>query len=319
MRTAEVALLLLVAVSITFARDKRAEAEALFARANSALGLVGIAKGHLSMADVRAGGVNQPKEGTFLMAVLSDDISRWEINLPGYSEVVVRNGKRRWTRRNAGFTPLRIVRLLDALPPRLEIKAHEKVERVTEEKFGATEAKCVKLGAQSWIREVCVDATTGLPLRQNFSGLQVDYGGYYAFGDKQFPRNVRVREAGNLVAEFSLDSLSTDLPDKSLFDPLQDALFCDDLTKTKPPVPVWTPDPYYPEAVRRARVQGVVVLQTVIDEQGHASNLVVIRSLDPSLDGEAKAAVSKWRFRPAMCGDTPTSVEMKVEVAFRLY
>ena len=57
----------------------------------------------------------------------------------------------------------------------------------------------------------------------------------------------------------------------------------------------------------------------VVDEQGQTHDIVVIRSLNSLLDGEAKAAVSKWRFKPAMCGTTPISHEMKVEVAFRLY
>lgn len=294
----------------------------MFARANAVLGFGAngsyTIKGHLRVV------FNQPLEGTLMKAVSEPEVWRSEITLPGYSEVVVRNGERSWIRRSTDFTPLQVRELVTALQPHLKVSEKEKVEKVTVEVVRTTRAKCVKLKMKEWDREVCMDATTGLPLLTKSSWgrrEQVDYEGYSAVGGRQFPTNIRVTEAGKLVAEFTLDSVSLDMPDKSLFDPLPDAVawpVCDE-SKIKPPVPISTPDPDYPEVERRNRVQGIVVVQALIDEHGQTHDVVVVRSLNPRLDGEAKAAVLKWRFQPAMCGSTPIPKEMSIEVAFRLY
>ncbi len=303
--------------------DKRAEAEALFAHANSLMGLDQsgegapyTVKGHFHLL------LNQPVDGTLFKAVLRQrDTWRSEISFPGYSEVVVRNGDRKWVRRNFGFTPLRVKRLVEALPAPLTISEKEKVEKVKEEMAGQTRAKCVKLREKGVEREVCIDATTGLPLYTKSSwGVreEVDYESYTRVGDKEFPQQIRLAEGGKLIAELSLDSLSLDSPDKSLFEPLQDAKVWPVCNDTKAPVPISTPDPYYTDVDRRKGVQGVVAVQAVIDETGQTHDVTVIRSLTPGLDSSAQAAVSKWRFKPAMCGNTPIPVEMSIEVSFRL-
>ena len=198
------------------------------------------------------------------------------------------------------------------------------MEKVTDEKVGGAPARCVKLRTKEWKREVCLDVATGLLLRyKNSWGIsrEVDYEGYSSFGAKQFPRSIRLREGGKLVAEFSLDSVSMEPPDKSLFEPLPGAVVwpaCDD-SKIKPPVPIYTPDPNYPEVERRDKVQGIVVVKAIIDEHGETHDVVVARSVNPRLDDEAKAAVLKWRFKPAMCDSTPIPREMNIEVAFRLF
>jgi len=331
MRVSGSALLLVsVLLGSAFAgENKRAEAEALFARANSLVG-VGeplsdhyILKAHLRVK------FDHPADGTFLKMVLDeDDIWRTEITFPGYREVVVRNGERRWIRRSAAFTPDRISAVLEALHPRLTVAQQEDVENIKEEKVGTARAKCVKLHMKQlteWGREVCLDAASGLPLRTNSSwGVreQVDYESYSNSGDKQFPAKMRVTEGGEVVAEFWLDSLSADLPDKALFDPLGDAVFlpvCSLPNKQTAPVPISTPDPEYPETERRNRVQGVVTLHVIIDEQGHIQDPAVSRSVTPGLDERAKSTVLKWRFQPATCGGTPIPVEMNIRVSFRLY
>jgi TonB family protein len=322
-------VLLLVSVlvgNVFGGENKRAEAEALFTRANN---LVGIGKPPLNHYILKAHlrvKFDRWADGTFSKAVLKEAIIwRTEINFPGYSEIAVSNGEGKWIRRTAAFTPDRVSSVLDALNPHLVVREREKVEEITEQTIGQTRARCVKLNMQGMVnmgREVCLDAASGLPLRSRSSwGLrgQVDYEGYSNSGDKQFPARMRLYEQGELVAEFWLDSLSADLPDKALFDPLPDAVFlpvCSPPDKMKAPVPISTPTPDYPEIAKSYRIQGIVALQAVIDEQGHVQDPAVSRSANPILDGEAKATVLKWRYQPAMCGSTPIRVEMNVQVSF---
>jgi periplasmic protein TonB len=58
--------------------------------------------------------------------------------------------------------------------------------------------------------------------------------------------------------------------------------------------------PIYPPASMRAREQGYVVLQVLVDEKGQARTVEVVRSSGyPRLDESAVDAIRKWTFTPA--------------------
>jgi len=86
-----------------------------------------------------------------------------------------------------------------------------------------------------------------------------------------------------------------------------------------PPRPIHTPDPDYDKASRQAKVQGTVVLSTLVAEDGKPQDIKVARSLNPALDQKAIEAVSRWRFAPATKDGKPVAVRLQVEVTFRLY
>lgn len=75
--------------------------------------------------------------------------------------------------------------------------------------------------------------------------------------------------------------------------------------------------PLYPPLALAAHVQGTVVLDCVIDEQGRVASVSVLRS-QPLLDAAAESAVRQWRYRPTLLDGTPVSVLLTVTVEFRL-
>jgi protein TonB len=75
--------------------------------------------------------------------------------------------------------------------------------------------------------------------------------------------------------------------------------------------------PVYPQIALASRVQGTVILQAVIDEQGSVRELKVLRG-HPLLDAAAMQAVAKWQFAPTLLNGTPVPVVMTVTVAFTL-
>lgn len=77
-------------------------------------------------------------------------------------------------------------------------------------------------------------------------------------------------------------------------------------------------EPEYSEEARKAKHQGVVVLQIVVDAKGNAVNSRVIRSLGLGLDEKALEAVAKWKFKPGYKDGKPVAVAATVEVNFRL-
>jgi len=82
------------------------------------------------------------------------------------------------------------------------------------------------------------------------------------------------------------------------------------------PVRIYAPDPHYPEEARHARVQGVVILQTIIDLAGNVTDVRVLKGLPSGLTEAAVEAVSSWRFKPATLEGKPVAVYYLVTVSF---
>lgn len=82
------------------------------------------------------------------------------------------------------------------------------------------------------------------------------------------------------------------------------------------PVRLYAPEPHYPEEARHARVQGVVILQTIIDTDGNVQNIKILKGLPSGLTEAAVEAVSTWRFEPATLNGKPVAVYYLVTVSF---
>jgi len=75
--------------------------------------------------------------------------------------------------------------------------------------------------------------------------------------------------------------------------------------------------PVYPSEARRDRIQGVVVLQAVINKEGRIADLKLV-SGPKELVQAAIGAVQQWRYRPYLFNGEPVEVETQVQVNFRL-
>ncbi|HWY22350.1 MAG TPA: energy transducer TonB [Candidatus Acidoferrum sp.] len=76
-------------------------------------------------------------------------------------------------------------------------------------------------------------------------------------------------------------------------------------------------DPRYPEAARRDRIQGMVVLQAVIDTNGDVQNLTLV-SGHPALVPSAVDAAKQWKYKPYRLNGQPMEVETQITVSFQL-
>jgi TonB family protein len=76
-------------------------------------------------------------------------------------------------------------------------------------------------------------------------------------------------------------------------------------------------DPQYPEAARRDRIQGMIVLQAVIDTNGDVQNLTLV-SGHPALVPAAIDAAKQWKYKPYRWNGQPMEVETQITVSFQL-
>jgi len=88
----------------------------------------------------------------------------------------------------------------------------------------------------------------------------------------------------------------------------------------KPPTAIYQPLPAYTEDARKARAEGIVLIQAVIRRDGSVDSFKVIRGLGYGLDESAiNTIATKWRFKPGTLNGVPVDVQANIEVSFRLY
>ena len=85
----------------------------------------------------------------------------------------------------------------------------------------------------------------------------------------------------------------------------------------KQPVKTKHVAPVYPPIAQSARVQGVVILETIIGTDGRVADARVLRSI-PLLDQAALDAVRQWEFTPTHLNGVPVPVIMTMTVQFDL-
>jgi TonB family protein len=76
--------------------------------------------------------------------------------------------------------------------------------------------------------------------------------------------------------------------------------------------------PVYTEIARRARIQGVAILQATINTRGDVVEVKVLKGLPMGLTESALQAVQQWKYAPATLRGKPVAVYLNLTVHFNL-
>lgn len=74
----------------------------------------------------------------------------------------------------------------------------------------------------------------------------------------------------------------------------------------------------YPDLARRAGIEGRVIIQFIVNEQGKVENPRVVRGIGGGCDEEALKAVQKANFKPGMQRGRPVRVQYSLPIVFKL-
>jgi TonB family protein len=85
-----------------------------------------------------------------------------------------------------------------------------------------------------------------------------------------------------------------------------------------PPEILSKPTPAYTEEARRARIEGEVLLEVVLEASGHVRVLRVVRGLGHGLDESAVRAAEQISFKPAMRDGQPSDSTAVLHIIFQL-
>ena len=84
------------------------------------------------------------------------------------------------------------------------------------------------------------------------------------------------------------------------------------------PVPISQVQPQHPPALRRAKVEGSVVLLLIVNEAGVPESIEVESSSRPEFEQPTIEAVRKWRFRPGTRNGEPAASLIRLPFRFSI-
>lgn len=86
----------------------------------------------------------------------------------------------------------------------------------------------------------------------------------------------------------------------------------------KRPEPISQVAPVYPPELRKAKIEGLVTLVFVLDENGRIAEPRVENSSRPEFEKPALEAIRKWRFRPGMKSGKAVATYIRIPIRFRI-
>ena len=77
-------------------------------------------------------------------------------------------------------------------------------------------------------------------------------------------------------------------------------------------------EPFYPPVAVSAHLQGIVILEAIIDRDGSVAEVKVLRSAGALLNREALIAVRQWRYKPLLLNGQRERFILTVTLSFNL-
>lgn len=87
----------------------------------------------------------------------------------------------------------------------------------------------------------------------------------------------------------------------------------------KPPKITSQPEPDYSRQARKKNIRGVIGIEGYVGTDGKYHDAKIVRSLDPIIDPDAIAGVSRWKFKPATKDGKPVNCQIYIEIDFYLW
>lgn len=84
------------------------------------------------------------------------------------------------------------------------------------------------------------------------------------------------------------------------------------------PVPTFQLPPTYPYEMKRAGINGSVVVGFIVDTTGAVRDAYVVSSSHSEFEAAALAAIQKWKFRPGRRKGAPVNTRMQQPLSFKL-
>lgn len=275
-------------------------------------------------------------DGTYSLARKNSFVWREELHFPEWSEVIIRNHGELRRLRTTLYEPLLVSQVRDLIGRVIgidpELAGHDEkrpggkvppIRWVHEENGVNCVNRVIALSPVTSTQETCFSEVTGIGTRILSSDEEYVFDKPLSVegSTRLLPQELRYYWAKNVYVEMTIDKAIEHQLADSLFDerfPSAQVLkACDG--RFIPPVPIKVPDPEYPDAARRNRLQGRVSVVATVGVDGRVSDEFIAGTPDAAFKPVASHALSKWSFQPATCDGAPMPFEIRIQINFHLY
>jgi TonB family protein len=269
--------------------------------------------------------MNVPTKGRLTLKWEAEDLWWRRIITDEFQQIDIRNGDKLYISRSLPFTPVR----MRELPTLLQIGEHaeelelKKAKHQVERGVEMTCLQVRKKDTRDEQHELCVNPASREILSDEWK-VQPDgrrrqqYSDYFEFRGHRYPRKLELFVNGIKAIDATVDSLTTAPLDQALLVPSKGAIERRQCRNMRPPEPVKTPDPMYPESASGNRMMGDTIVSMTVLADGSVTNIRLIGSATHSMDEATLQTLKGWKFKPATCGSEPVVVDIEVVVSFRL-
>jgi TonB family protein len=267
----------------------------------------------------------RPLDGTYDEIWRSPSAWRRQISFPGFAQQEVGDSDGRWLARNSDFRPHAIYLLSGAVETAkpASLQPDEQIKKVFDRKKDGLELHCAEFKRGTLERTLCFSSGGPLVSSDEYYDfddrrLRTEYVDFQKFGEKLYPRQMRVYQNGQQVLEVKVVELDQ-LPDATPahFDHAANARLmavCDRWEG----LPAKKVPPQYPPEARRDHQQGTVTLYAALAADGSVDQVKLLESAGTALDNASMQAVRQWVYPPLNCGARPLPSEIEVQVNFSL-
>jgi TonB family protein len=273
-----------------------------------------------------------PLVGEYRLDWVSPTCWRESVRFGPYERLRVRDDKGYWQKTGLPYQPTFVFHLDTMLHLRDTLKIGEKqtLGKVrSREKDGARQQCTDARWPGGLYRTMCFDESNGALISIDYPTgehqhppevSRIEYGAFKNNSSgKSVPWEIRaLRERNVVVSVKVLEIVKLNEENTALFSAPANAEFftqCDDPQQAEILDRV---APHYPERARRVDEQGRVMLYATIETDGKLSRVAVIQRVSTDLGAAAVEAVSRWRYKPAACGQIPIRAETLIEIDFSL-
>jgi hypothetical protein len=244
----------------------------------------------------------QPLEGDYTSAAVTPGQRRQEWHYGTFSEVQVRNGSGFTVLQAEGTSPGFLPKIAELTPAWHGHFDHEDIIRSIAENGDGN--KCIEFvtvfGDRHQQNEVCVSALNGWLESIRIGDKVIRNSNFFPFSNAALPGHVEEWVGGSMVMTVDQTIVPKEFP-PDFFGAPKVTKGCTISTR---PSPINIPQPEQ-QSVSTNVVD--VVLNGLVDTQGHTTQLKPLDNLYPDLNHEAVDLVSKWTYAAGSCNGVATT------------
>lgn len=315
-----IALPLFLAITLNAAEDSAGQQ--LIRTANTASDLSNLRPYKLEATVVLHPGASDEKRGR--LVILQDkDRSRRELVINSFHEIRVVAGNKLYISRSAAILPPELSGMVD-IPQiwHVTVQPDNRLGGSFLREIQGAYAPCVEVLMEQESQRYCFNPAKNVLLeaalieRSTETILtKLEYSDYHEIEGHLFPKTIRASMGGKPTAALDGIEIKPDEFREELFQaPPNSHEFqtCEGMIR---PTLIRRIEPVYPQMAKIAHIQGDVYLNALVEKDGSVHDLKVIMG-HPMLAQSALDAVKQWRYRPAMCGESPITAETDITLRF---